>query len=244
MLIKLGKILFLWISVYLLLFGKLLFFEKLLKIEIDSNIFSICFDLSLFIIVFLYLFYFKVNVFKIFKKIEFKHLLICTLLVVSFLVIYPFLNILYLVESVSKEVFLFPLNLNLSIFEQNSSYYFIRTLFIVPVLEELFYRYIIQNKFKTFLSTFWSVFFTSFLFSLGHLDVENFFTFIFSSIFLGYIYHFSKNLSLCLYVHILLNFLINLTSLEISNFNYFYNLTLIIIAIFFIVFLINKLKIK
>lgn len=87
------------------------------------------------------------------------------------------------------------------------SYRFFRVLLWVPILEELFYRKIIFSKLLEKYNVYIAMLFSSLLFSLGHLDLDNIFVFFIYGIFLGLVYYKFRHIYYSISLHIFINFL-------------------------------------
>ena len=124
-----------------LILTKLFYYEDLVYLSID---------LSHLIIIFFMIKIWKINVKELFKKIEVKYIIFLMLIGLLLTLIYPILNIPNLItSSLNNQTGL--MKPNLIFFENNSFnfsklYYLLRTLLVMPFLEEILFRGIIQNK--------------------------------------------------------------------------------------------------
>ena len=74
-----------------------------------------------------------------------------------------------------------------------------------PVMEELYFRKVILDDLYDRIGSFWSIIFSSFYFSIIHLNILSFPTLLVLGILLGIIYKTSKSVTLCIIVHSLFN---------------------------------------
>jgi|GEM_PF-6936551 len=129
---------------------------------------------------------------------------------------------------------------------QNYNYYsLLRILLILPVLEEIFYRYILFKKFNLRLPAFISIFISSLLFSLTHLDFENFSAIAIVGVTLGYVYHITKKILIPILIHFGINFLNIFTNYSDTGLTSLYAILLFIVSNIVIVLLVcsfNKTK--
>lgn len=84
-------------------------------------------------------------------------------------------------------------------------YGLLRLLLIVPILEELFYRKIILSSLVHKYGVYISVFISSLLFSIGHLDFNNSFIFLIFGILLGIAYWKTQIIYYPILLHIFIN---------------------------------------
>lgn len=82
-----------------------------------------------------------------------------------------------------------------------------RTLLLVPILEEVFYRRIILSNLLKKHKTIFSIIVSSLMFSIGHLDYNYSIVFLIFGILLGTFYWRTKNLYLTIIIHIVINVL-------------------------------------
>ena len=154
-------------------------------------------DLSHLIIIFFTIKIWKINVKELFKKIGVKYIIFLMLIGLLLTLIYPILNIPNLItSSLNNQTGLMKPNL---IFSENNSfnfsklYYLLRTLLVMPFLEEILFRGIIQNKLNERYSAFLAITFSSLFFALGHMEYEQSIVVFFTGMIIGLIYHKSKN---------------------------------------------------
>jgi|AntRauMFilla1563_2_1112583.scaffolds.fasta_scaffold01672_7 hypothetical protein len=114
--------------------------------------------------------------------------------------IYPF-NFNSLTLKFCFEKVIIPAN----IFSISTFYISYRALLITPVLEELLFRKLILSKLYIKYGYFVSILITSFLFSISHLDVNNFLIFFIGSIFLCFIFLKTNNILYSILLHIFMN---------------------------------------
>ncbi|MBC8753544.1 CPBP family intramembrane metalloprotease [Kordia sp. YSTF-M3] len=147
-----------------------------------------------------------IDIRKLFKIVSVKHILYLIVIGLLITLLYPIFNIPNLLNgfSVNKTGLMMPIT---NVFEQKgiSFYYVIRTLLLIPFLEETLYRGIIQNKLKEKFSATWAIVISSLFFAVGHMAFEQSITVFFSSLLIGYIYHKSNNLSIVVLLHSFIN---------------------------------------
>jgi len=110
---------------------------------------------------------------------------------------------------------------------KGNMFFFINSISIGPFLEEVFYRKIVFSKIKENYSLIIALLFSSFLFSLGHLDFDNFFQFFLVGILYGYVYFKTNSVVCSILFHSLMNFFIGFTSdyfVTLSEFYYSYTI--------------------
>lgn len=183
------------------------FFIK--KISNYEGAFLISVEITFLILIIVSAKKWKIDIFGSFRKIEKGNLFFVFFLGILITLIYPILNIPDFINHLSRgEIGIMKLDIdfNNSITYPINKYYYIRLILIMPLLEELFYRGIIQHKLRKKNSMFVSIFVSSLLFGLGHPNLEQFsYTFI-GGLIVGSIYDKSKNLSLTVLLHIIINF--------------------------------------
>lgn len=95
-------------------------------------------------------------------------------------------------------------------FDKNDAFSIVRifivAVIIAPIIEEIIYRYIIQNSFN---NQWWSIFISTFVFAFAHINRTYDWTHILSYISLGlingFIYFYFNNISLTIFLHFLSN---------------------------------------
>ena len=113
-------------------------------------------------------------------------------------------------------------------------FFFLSSILIGPFLEEILYRKIIFSKIKENYSLIVALLFSSFMFSLGHLDFDNFFQLFLLGILYGYVYYKTNSVVCGILFHSLWNLFIHFTtnySVSLSEFYYLY--TIIYLLCFF-----------
>ena len=161
--------------------------------------FSFLFPPLNYIILFVYIF--KQNAFlDIYTKINnFSINNILTLFI--FLIFISFVNLfsnLILTEYNQQEIVIS--------LRHNCSYsQIISILFISPIIEELYFRGILQYHFKFYFGKFWSVIITSCYFSFIHLNIITSPTLFALSILLGFVAISTQCLSFCILLHFVFN---------------------------------------
>lgn len=115
---------------------------------------------------------------------------------------YPFLSYHLTISEIS-----FSLEKFNSLWEGGSfSYYYIlRLLFITPVLEELFFRKLLLSNLNSKYGAYKAVLFTSLLFSISHLDVNNQLVFFVGSIILSILFLRTNDIRYCIALHVFMN---------------------------------------
>ncbi len=169
---------------------------------------SISIDLGLLIVVCFYTYYFKHNPFENINIPNFRNIMLCIFVTVLIVAIWPFLDLPHIIGEIINEKRIFTYSLqkktwDITSFEQ--SYYYLRILLLMPILEETFYRKIIFEKINEKYKTITAILISSFLFSLGHLDYSFFSTAFFIRIILSLAYIKTKNLVIPILIHSLIN---------------------------------------
>lgn len=241
---KILVILSIWVVLLLVFLFQIFISDKFLGLKVNPSLINICIDFSFILVTIFYIIKFQINPLKVIKKISLKNLLISTIIGVLFSLIYQYVNLCYLYSSIiNKEIRFLSKFYYLSMYNYQL-YDTLRIVIIVPILEELFYRYILQNKLSEILNPFIAILVSSILFSIGHFDFENFLIFLVSGILLGYSYHYTKNLSISIYIHILINFLLTFTVLSEPITNYYMGVGIIVFIGVIIVKIIGKYKVQ
>jgi len=193
----------------LLLTLEICFSFILIKLFYYEDMVYLSIDLSHLIIIFFTIKIWKINVKELFKKIGVKYIIFLMLIGLLLTLIYPILNIPNLItSSLNNQTGLMKPNL---IFSENNSfnfsklYYLLRTLLVMPFLEEILFRGIIQNKLNERYSAFLAITFSSLFFALGHMEYEQSIVVFFTGMIIGLIYHKSKNLTSVVLLHVFIN---------------------------------------
>jgi uncharacterized protein len=76
-----------------------------------------------------------------------------------------------------------------------------------PVIEELYFRKVLLEDLYHRIGSFWSIFSSSFYFSIIHLNILSFPTLLVLGILLGIIFQTTKSVIFCIIVHALFNFI-------------------------------------
>lgn len=162
-------------------------------------------DISFLIIIFIMIKMWELDIPKLFKKVSVRHIFYLLAIGLLIILLFPVFNIPNLVNSFSTNNtgIMMPSN---TFFENENffvskPYYVIRTLLLMPILEEILYRGIIQNKLSEKFSAAWAIVISSLLFAVGHLAFEQSITVFFTSLLMGYIYYKSKNLTTAVLIH-------------------------------------------
>lgn len=90
---------------------------------------------------------------------------------------------------------------------------------IGPILEEIMYRYIIFNTLLERYNLIISLVLSSFLFAIMHLNLNGLIAYFFIGIFFGYVYYITKSLWLNIAIHMLWNFITQITKIEYMTFS-------------------------
>ncbi|WP_047415285.1 CPBP family intramembrane glutamic endopeptidase [Cellulophaga sp. Hel_I_12] len=88
-----------------------------------------------------------------------------------------------------------------------------------PILEEIMYRYIIFTALLERYNLIISLVLSSFLFAIMHLNLNGLIAYFFIGIFFGYVYYITKSLWLNIAIHMVWNFLTQITKIEYINFS-------------------------
>ena len=179
----------------------------LVKIFYFKNTVLVCMDLSLLI--------FSIILYRFWKsdiqlnKISILSTLKLIGLGVLLMLLFPFLNFTLFFRNINSGLVgvLIP---NLDFFSNENfpfskEYYFFKLLIIGPVLEELFFRGIIQTKLREKLSMTKSIILSSLFFGVWHMDLEQFIVTFLAGLLLGFIYEKNKNLLETIIVHVSVN---------------------------------------
>lgn len=168
----------------------------------------VCIDTAFLIVIFTYKNLRKIQVFGNFHIPSFATIGNCFLISIGIVLMWPFLDVLTFLKEVWNRDFQYSI-----VFREDHlgirgamRYEFFRTILIIPVLEEIFYRKIIFEKINAKYSLVIAMFLSSFLFSLGHLDLDFFFIPYFVGLVLSYSYYQTSNLFVPILIHVLINF--------------------------------------
>lgn len=162
----------------------------------------------------------------------------------TFVIITPLFYLTDFVENLNNNFigfnYIFKNRLNIG--NSIDIYYSFRTILLIPILEELYYRRIIQKMISEKYNSVIAILISSLLFSLGHMDIEHIYMAFISGIILGYFYLKTKNIIMPILLHSLFNILILISKEKIvylEGLNYFY-LIIYPIAIYIIIHLTKK----
>lgn len=164
----------------------------------------------------IYLFTKKWNAKFLNIKFDKKWLIISFFSGIIFAIVQPILlNILNF--SVGQELIDFKLKLtDLKVFENKYAFNFISIIILLPIAEELLFRGLIQGKLQDKYNKYLAVLISSFLFGLGHLNLEKlmfdlrldyewaYITFL-MGIILGFLFHKTKSIIPVIIMHIIGN---------------------------------------
>lgn len=114
-----------------------------------------------------------------------------------------------------KLIFMFIPQIGLNLFHQlgSETYYamqdsmrnpviFICTSFILPILEELFFRGILYNSIARYHGTIYAIIFSSILFGISHMNLVQFISAVYMGLIIGYVISITKDLRLGMLIHI------------------------------------------
>jgi membrane protease YdiL (CAAX protease family) len=222
----------------------ILFINFFLDLKIDIEHIQISFDLSLLIIILLYFNLSKDEIPNIIS-VDFKEILLIAALSLLISISFAYYNYSYFYRSYIMNDFNFSIEFEISNIQNYNYYSLLRILLILPVLEEIFYRYILFKKFNLRLPAFISIFISSLLFSLTHLDFENFSAIAIVGVTLGYVYHITKKILIPILIHFGINFLNIFTNYSDTGLTSLYAILLFIVSNIVIVLLVcsfNKTK--
>lgn len=210
----------------------------LLGSGLNQTIVYVIVDVAFLIVI--YLFKSRGSLYKEFKNIKLNNLILCSAIAFLFSFVVAYYNFPYLMYSIERKEFMFPLNIGFAKVEEYGYYRIAKMLLFSPILEEIFYRYIIQNRLSKSIHFIWSIVLIGILFSAFHLDLYNFISLAILGIFFGVVYHYTKNLFLVIYTHGLYNLLILLTTDSASSINLWEGLIIIFLVNFLLAFLILR----
>lgn len=226
-----------WLIItFILLFGLIM----LLGSDLNQIIVYVSIDLAFLIVIGVYLFKSRGSLHKEFKKIELNNLFLCSAVAFLFSFVVAYYNFPYLISSIERKEILFPLNIGISKVEEFSYYRIAKMLLFAPIFEEIFYRYILQNRLSKSIHFIWSIIVIGILFSVFHLDLNNFSSLAVMGVFLGVIYHYTRNLFLVIYTHGFYNLLILFTTDSESSFNLWEGFIIIFLVNSLLIFLIHR----
>lgn len=242
-----------------------LFFKIVLFIVCNTIIFSFSFLLkdidsllifnSLFILISAILFH--IIFFGSLKKItsgtpNYKYIFLGVLFII---ILTPFWNFLTNISSFFLDKYpIFVDNtsnfekLMLSIIETRGIHFNIFVIAFLPAIcEEIFFRGTIQKMFSEKINIHLSIFITSVIFSIVHLNAKNTISIILISIILGYSFQYGKSIIIPISIHFINN-LVSLSNLYIEKENFFvqnttstlYAVISIIVSLLIIILLRNK----
>lgn len=237
------KTISLWLGLLMLIITCLYVLDKVFKIELNEFIVHLIIDMSLMFVICSYFIYSKHNILRAFKKIKTNDFFISTAIAALFSIVIGYYNYSYLISSFQRQAFFFPMNIDFSRFNNLSQYEIIRFLILMPILEEFFYRYILQNQLSKSLHFSIAIIISSILFSVLHFDFYNFLGIFLAGIYLGSIYHKTKNVLLSIYTHALFNFLVIINADSERSINSYLGLIVIVVVNLLIIQLVKKLKI-
>ncbi len=160
-----------------------------------------------------------------------KTIALVFLIAIVVFIIYPAGNPFYFINSLMDHKLDFFEFREPSFHTKSQIYFYIKGIVIGPILEELFYRKMILSKLMENHTAVFSIFISSILFSLGHLDFQNFIQLFFIGLIYGFVYYKSNSVLSSILLHSLVNFLIGFTANVVVNLddaNYSYLIIFII----------------
>lgn len=203
-------------------------------------------DLS-FVLVILGLKYFwKLKLFNDFSIPKSKTIILLILIAFLVVLIMPFFSFDSFLNNIKEGTisFNFPSTKNFFYNSYYEIFYNVRLIVIGPVLEELYFRRIIQKQLiATNYSSFTAILIASLLFSIGHLDLSNFISAFIGGVILGYAYFKTKNIFISILLHSLINVFVIFTNgkeIYLEGVN-FVNLLVYPISLYLIYLLLNRL---
>lgn len=168
----------------------------------------ICIDIAFFTTISCYKKLRNIQLFENFRRPDVVTLIYCVLLTVAIALLWPFLDVVNFVQDLFHQNFEYKIAVRKNSIERvnfSSVYGIFRVLFIMPVMEEIFYRKLIFEKIYTKFSLGTALVLSSLLFSAGHLDPDFFFTAFFLGLILAYSYFKTRNLFVPIFIHALIN---------------------------------------
>lgn len=171
---------------------------------------------------------------------KFKLFVFVMLLAICIVAAHPVMTLFSFASNIFRNTIAYTsLNFNLS---SSLVFYYVNIVFLGPVLEEIFYRKIIQNEIQKKYHAVWAILISSLLFSIGHMNyLQIQMSFLFGLI-AGYLYLKTKRITITILLHSLVNLFVIVTSDKIVEFdNYYYLLVLYLIIILCGYFLVGKI---
>lgn len=211
---------------------------------IDIKTVGIAIDLSsICVFVFIYYIYsFNLSSLKILPDI--RELSILTVLAMLIYLLEPLINFSLLIKGLKEfQIGSYTFSEHIKDYKTQmnflSNYSILRAIIIAPIYEELIFRQFFIDELRGKYKPWFVVFFTSFLFSLWHLDFEqSLYAFIIGCLF-GTLYYSGYKLWSIIYLHSLINLIFTIFSTKYSTFNYYNMTVLFIILIITILWLIK-----
>ena len=111
----------------------------------------------------------------------------------------------------NNEIYFFTTQFSFQEISIKTALYYFPLHIIGPIIEELIFRGLIQQKLYESYNPLKSILLTSVLFTLLHFPPERFFNIFLTGIFFGFIFHRFKSLSLSIFAHLSFNLFVSLT---------------------------------
>jgi len=166
-------------------------------------------DISLIIVIFSLIYYLKIQFKDSFKIPTDKSILVTILLAILIVLISPLIDLITFFKTLRDNYIAFCLpNTNKVL---TIDYFLLRIIIIGPILEEIYFRGIIQKILSKKIKPFVAILISSLLFSLGHLDFNQFLSFFLIGLIIGTLYYKTNNLLLVIILHVVANLLITFT---------------------------------
>lgn len=198
---------------------------------------------SISVLIFIYYLHF-LNLSRLKILPDIRELSILTVLGLLIYLLEPLINIPLLVKGLKQtQISTYSFSEHIENYKGRidflSIYSIFRAIIIVPIYEELIFRRFFIDKLRKKYKPIFVIFFTSFLFSLWHLDLEqSIYAFIMGCLF-GGLYYSGYKLWSIIYLHSLINLIFTIFSTKYTTFNYYNIAVLFVILIISIIWLIK-----
>lgn len=203
---------------------------------IDIKTVGIAIDLSS-ICVFVFIYYmYSLNLSSLKIAPSIRELSILTILAMLIYLLEPLINFPLLIKGLKQfQIGSYSFSEHIKDYKDHinflSSYSILRVIIIVPIYEELIFRRFFIDELRGKYKPWFVIFFTSFLFSVWHLDFEqSIYAFIIGCLF-GTLYYSGYKLWSIIYLHSLINLIFTVFSTRYTPFNY-YNIAALFIVFF------------
>lgn len=217
--------------------------------DVNTSLFvvSISIIFSFLVVIIGLSYFYKISLIANIFKPRKMNLILGFLIVSLLILVQPFFYIDLLNNINENKILIMYFNVsNITSYNYSISniFYLAKVILIFPILEEFYYRFLIQNTIKKNTNAFIAILISSILFAIGHMDLKMLIPAFCTGLLLGYIYFKTNNIIISILIHMVFNAQITFSEklfIEVGGFKnlYFLIYPLVIIVI---IYLVSKLK--